>query len=66
MDIAAFATQWLMNVQTDLTRYVVFAVSVWLVLWIALARPLAGRKIRPDTPTPPPADDAADEDEDAE
>jgi Delta7-sterol 5-desaturase len=50
MDIAAFTTQWLMNVQTDLTRYVVFAVSVWVVLWIALARPLAGRKIRPDTP----------------
>ena len=52
MDIAAFATQWLMNVQTDLTRYVVFAVGVWFVLWIALAKPLAGRKIRPDTPKP--------------
>ncbi len=52
MDIATFAAQWLMNVQTDLTRYVVFAVSVWLVLWVVLARPLAGRKIRPDTPKP--------------
>lgn len=52
MDIVAFATQWLMNVQTDLTRYVVFAVSVWLVLWVVFARPLAGRKIRPDMPRP--------------
>jgi sterol desaturase/sphingolipid hydroxylase (fatty acid hydroxylase superfamily) len=52
MDTAAFATQWLMNVQTDLTRYVIFAVGVWFVLWIALAKPLAGRKIRPDTPKP--------------
>lgn len=52
MDIAAFATQWLMNVQTDLTRYVIFAVGVWFVLWVALAKPLAGRKIRPDTPKP--------------
>src|SRR5262249_28502655 len=52
MDITAFATQWLMNVQTDLTRYVIFPVGVWFVLWIALARPLAGRKIRPDTPKP--------------
>ena len=52
MDIADFATQWLMNMQTDLTRYVIFAVGFWLVLWVALARPLAGRKIRPDTPKP--------------
>ena len=50
MDIAAFANQWLMNVSTDLTRYVVFAVAVWLTLWVVLARPLAGRKIRPDSP----------------
>jgi sterol desaturase/sphingolipid hydroxylase (fatty acid hydroxylase superfamily) len=52
MDIAAFATQWLINVQTDLTRYVIFAVAVWLTLWIVLAKPLAGRKIRPETPKP--------------
>ena len=52
MDIAAFATQWLSNMTTDLTRYVVFAVAVWLALWVVLARPLAGRKIRPDTPKP--------------
>jgi sterol desaturase/sphingolipid hydroxylase (fatty acid hydroxylase superfamily) len=52
MNIADFAAQWLLNVETDLTRYVVFAVAVWLTLWIVLARPLAGRKIRPDTPKP--------------
>jgi len=52
MDIAAFANQWLMKVSTDLTRYVVFAVAVWLTLWVILARPLAGRKIRAETPKP--------------
>ncbi len=50
MNVAAFAEQWLMNVSTDLTRYIIFAVGVWFVLWIALAKPLAGRKIRPDSP----------------
>lgn len=50
MNIAALIDQWLSNVGTDLTRYVVFAVGVWFVLWIALAKPLAGRKIRPDSP----------------
>ncbi|MBC7768358.1 MAG: sterol desaturase family protein, partial [Phycisphaerales bacterium] len=52
MDIADFAAQWLTAVRSDLTRYVIFAVAVWFTLWIALARPLAGRKIRPDTPKP--------------
>jgi sterol desaturase/sphingolipid hydroxylase (fatty acid hydroxylase superfamily) len=50
MNVAAFVEQWFQNVGTDLTRYVVFAVGVWFVLWIALAKPLAGRKIRPDSP----------------
>lgn len=44
------AGQWLANMQTDLTRYVIFAIGVWLVLWVALAFVLRGRKIRPDTP----------------
>ena len=52
MEITDFAVQWLVNMRTDLTRYVVFAVSVWLILWVVLARPLAGRKIRPETPKP--------------
>jgi len=53
MDIAnltAFANQWLEDLSTDLSRYVVFAVGVWLVLWVLLARPLAARKIRPERP----------------
>lgn len=52
MQLEHFASEWLTNMRMDLTRYVVFAVSVWFILWIALARPLAGRKIRPDTPKP--------------
>jgi hypothetical protein len=50
MDIAAFANQWLMNVSTDQTPYDVVAVEVWITLWVELARPHAGRKIRPDSP----------------
>jgi sterol desaturase/sphingolipid hydroxylase (fatty acid hydroxylase superfamily) len=41
---------WLGDTQTDLTRYAVFAIGTWLVIWVILARPLANRKIRPDTP----------------
>jgi sterol desaturase/sphingolipid hydroxylase (fatty acid hydroxylase superfamily)/AraC-like DNA-binding protein len=47
-----FARNWLDAMQVDVTRYVVFAVGVWLVLWVVLAIPLAGRKIRD---RPPPA-----------
>ena len=41
---------WLGNVTGDLRRYVVFAVSVWFVLWVALATLLRGRRIREATP----------------
>ncbi len=44
------AREWLGNMRSDLTRYVVFAVSVWLALWVLLAPMLRGRKIRPDKP----------------
>ncbi len=44
------AAQWLRNMNSDLTRYAVFAVGVWFVLWVALAPWLRGRKIRPDSP----------------
>jgi len=50
MTITDFAIQWLHNVRTDLTRYITFAFAVWFVLWVALAIPLASRKIRPDRP----------------
>ena len=34
---AGIATQWLMNAQTDVTRYAIFAIGVWFVLWVILA-----------------------------
>ncbi len=40
------AGQWRANMTTDLTRYAVFSIGVWLVLWVALAPVLRGRKIR--------------------
>jgi sterol desaturase/sphingolipid hydroxylase (fatty acid hydroxylase superfamily) len=48
--IAALAGQWLSNMTHDISRYAIFAVGVWLVLWVLLAPVLRGRKIRPDTP----------------
>lgn len=51
MTIAAdVASHWLLFMRTDMTRYAVFAIGVWLVLWILLARPLAERKIRQARP----------------
>lgn len=51
MDFAAAAAdQWLRNVETDLSRYAIFAIGVWLVLWVLLAIPLRGRKIRESRP----------------
>ena len=48
--LIALAGQWAANMQTDLARYAIFAIGVWLVLWVALRGVLAARKIRPDTP----------------
>lgn len=48
--LADIADLWTRNVTTDLKRYVVFALSVWGLLWIALRIPLRARKIREDTP----------------
>lgn len=44
------ATHWLSFVRTDVSRYAVFAIGIWLVLWIVLAGPLRGRKIRDESP----------------
>jgi Delta7-sterol 5-desaturase len=44
------AENWLQSTYFDIERYVIFAVGVWFALWVVLQRPLAGRKIRPDTP----------------
>jgi len=50
--LLAFARNWLDAMQADVTRYVIFSVGVWLALWIALAVPLASRKIRDSRPPP--------------
>lgn len=50
IDWAAVAMQWRENLITDLVRYVVFAIGVWFVLWVVLARALAGRKVRAERP----------------
>jgi sterol desaturase/sphingolipid hydroxylase (fatty acid hydroxylase superfamily) len=48
--LAAFAGQWLENLSVDLTRYAIFAVATWFVLWVLLAGWLQHLKIRPDRP----------------
>jgi len=41
---------WLWGVFIDTRRYVIFAVAVWLTLWVALAWVLRKRRIREDRP----------------
>lgn len=48
--LADLGHTWLHGTLNDLRRYVVFAVSVWFVLWVALAAVLRGRKVREATP----------------
>jgi sterol desaturase/sphingolipid hydroxylase (fatty acid hydroxylase superfamily) len=50
--IQPFLQSWLQSTQVDVLRYAIFAIGVWFTLWVLLARPLAGRKIRD---TQPPA-----------
>ena len=42
--------QWLQNMATDVSRYAMFAIGVWLVLSVLMAGVLARRKIRTTTP----------------
>lgn len=44
------AEHWLRFTSTDLTRYAVFSIGVWLVLWVIFAPALRGRKIRETRP----------------
>jgi sterol desaturase/sphingolipid hydroxylase (fatty acid hydroxylase superfamily) len=44
------ASHWLLFMRTDVSRYAVFAIGIWLVLWVVLAAPLRGRKIRDASP----------------
>lgn len=48
--ISEFPQLWLEQLTPTLSRYVMFAVTVWFTLWIALAGLLAARKIRADRP----------------
>lgn len=48
--VQGVAGQWLVNMGVDVARYVIFAVAVWLILWVALKGLLRARKIREDTP----------------
>ena len=45
-----FLRHWLFGMREDLGRYALFAISVWLALWVLLPGVLAGRKIREDKP----------------
>jgi sterol desaturase/sphingolipid hydroxylase (fatty acid hydroxylase superfamily) len=49
-DFENFVLGWLQDAQVDLTRYIVFAFATWLIVWVILAKLLANRKIRTDTP----------------
>lgn len=44
------AYAWLSALNRDLVRYALFAIATWFALWVALARPLARRKIRAERP----------------
>lgn len=51
MEIAnAFAEHWIGNLSYDLSRYAMFAVAVWLTIWVILRRPLRNHKLREVTP----------------
>ena len=43
---------WLNGVLHDGRRYAMFAIAVWLVLWVVLARVISARKIREESPPP--------------
>lgn len=49
-DLYAFADRWTGSLIHDLSHYAVLAVGLWLLIWVLLARPLAGRKIRAERP----------------
>ncbi len=48
--LASLGPHWLLLMAGDVIRYIVFATSFWLLLWYALARPLANRRIRSQRP----------------
>ncbi len=48
--LASMGQHWVLLMLGDAIRYVIFATSVWLLLWYVLARPLANRRIRSQRP----------------
>ncbi len=46
----ALLDRWTMDTTVDVVRYAVFAIGVWLLLWVIFRPLLKGRKIRPETP----------------
>ena len=48
--LADTAQLWLSNIYFDLRRYAIFAIAVWLALWVALPGVLRARKIREASP----------------
>lgn len=48
--IVATALNWLDATFADVSRYVIFAVGIWLVLWVLMAQVMRHRKIRQATP----------------
>lgn len=49
-DVTAFAANWLQSLSIDITRYAVFAIATWFVIWVLFARALRHRKIRESSP----------------
>jgi sterol desaturase/sphingolipid hydroxylase (fatty acid hydroxylase superfamily) len=50
LEYSQIVTSWLDDAHTDLVRYGVFAIGTWFLIWVILAKPLANRKIRANTP----------------
>jgi sterol desaturase/sphingolipid hydroxylase (fatty acid hydroxylase superfamily) len=49
-DLTDYGARWLQDMRVDLSRYAIFAASLWFLFWVLLARPLAHRQIRPKRP----------------
>src|SRR5215469_3105634 len=49
--LESIAGFWVLDASVNLRRYAIFAVGVWLVIWVALAPLLANRRIRPERPS---------------
>lgn len=48
--LEALAQRWVTSMIADLTKYAIFAIGFWFVLWVALKGLMRSRKIRTETP----------------